>query len=510
MAANDTDVIVIGSGLSGLVAACTALDRGRTVTIVDQEGPQSIGGQAFWSFGGLFLVDSPEQRRLGIEDSLELAWEDWERSAGFGRDEDAWARRWADAYLDFSHRDLRPWLRELGIRLFPIVGHAERGARTAGGHGNTVPRFHIVWGTGPGIVAPFTRRLRDAVRDGSARLAFLHRVTQLLTEEGRVVGVTGTRLADDLTVRGEPSGREVVGEFELRATSVVVATGGIGGDLDRVRALWPASLGTAPETAVRGVPVQVDGSGLDLAVTAGARVVGSDRMWHYTEGIKHWDPIWPDHGIRILPGPSSLWLDHRGRRLPSPNYPGFDTLTTLAQRVLPGAAAPVQAFLDHGEDFIVAHALTELLDGMERLGRSGDGTTIDRAAVVAAINERDDAVADPDSPDPQAVEIRRARQYVGDRLLRTAAPHRILDEAHWPLIAVRLHTRRRGRRLRRRGRARLPGARGHLPGRMPAHRAPRRPRRLSVAAQRSVPRATLSAPHNAERPAPGGNGALRG
>ena len=509
MAAHDTDVIaqtgvsaqadviVIGSGLAGLVAACTALDRGRTVTIVEQEGPQSIGGQAFWSFGGLFLVDSPEQRRLGIRDSLELAWQDWEHTAGFDRDgdgdddrsgDDLWARRWADAYLDFAHRDLRPWLRELGIRLFPVVGHAERGARTDDGHGNrghgnTVPRFHIVWGTGPGIVAPFTRRLRDAVRDGSARLAFRHRVTELLTDGGRVVGVAGDRLAEDLTVRGEPSSREVVGDFALRAESVVVATGGIGGELDRVRQLWPASLGTAPTEAVRGVPVHVDGSGLALANDAGARLVNGDRMWHYTEGIKNWDPIWPDHGIRILPGPSSLWLDHLGRRLPSPNYPGFDTLSTLAhlrsvgaehswfvltqsivekeftlsgseqnpdltgrsvpkllQRVLPGAPAPVQAFLDHGEDFIVAHSLTELLDRMEELGRNADGTTIDRAAVVAALEERDAAVVDPGSNDPQAVEIRRAREYVGDRLIRTAKPHRILDEAHWPLIAVRLRT----------------------------------------------------------------------
>ncbi|MDR7234902.1 FAD-binding dehydrogenase [Agrococcus sp. BE272] len=474
------DVVVIGAGLAGLVTACEALDRGRTVRIVEQEGPRSIGGQAFWSFGGLLLVDSPEQRRLGIHDSLELARADWARSAGFDRDEDAWGRRWAEAYLEFAHRDLSPWLRSLGVRLFPVVGHAERGARTPGGHGNTVPRFHIVWGTGPGLVAPFTRRLRDAVADGRARLSFRHRATRLLVEDGRVVGVAGDRLADDLTVRGEPSSREAIGAFEVRAESVVVATGGIGGELERVRALWPARLGAAPREAVRGVPLHVDGSGLRFAVDAGARLVNEDRMWHYTEGIANWDPIWPDHGIRILPGPSSLWLDHRGHRLPSPNYPGFDTLATLEhlrsvgaehswfvltqsivekeftlsgseqnpdltgrsiprllQRVLPGAPAPVQAFLDHGEDFVVAGSLTELLDGMERLG--GDGA-LDRAAVVAAIEERDAAVADPASHDPQAVEIRRAREYLGDRLVRTAAPHRILDERHWPLIAVRLRT----------------------------------------------------------------------
>ncbi|MFA4840093.1 MAG: FAD-binding dehydrogenase [Agrococcus sp.] len=472
------DVVIIGAGLAGLATACEALDRGRTVRIVEQEGPQSIGGQAYWSFGGLLLVDSPEQRRLGIADSPDLARADWLHAAGFDRDEDAWARQWADAYLDFAHRDLRPWLRSLGVRLFPVVGHAERGARTAGGHGNTVPRFHIVWGTGPGLVAPFTRRLRDAAADGRARLSFRHRATRLLVEGGRVVGVAGDRLAHDVTVRGEPSSREAVGSFELRAASVVVATGGIGGELERVREVWPARLGTAPREAVRGVPLHVDGSGLAIANDAGARLVNGDRMWHYTEGIANWDPVWPQHGIRILPGPSSLWLDHRGRRLPSPNYPGFDTLTTLehlrsvgaehswfvltqsivekeftlsgseqnpdltgrsvrrlAQRVLPGAPAPVQAFLDHGEDFVVAGSLTELLDGMQRLEAG-----IDRAAVVAAIEERDAAVADPASTDPQAVEIRRAREYVGDRLVRTAAPHRILDERHWPLIAVRLRT----------------------------------------------------------------------
>lgn len=477
------DVVVIGAGLAGLVTACEALDRGRTVRLIDQEGPQSIGGQAFWSFGGLLLIDSPEQRRLGIADSPELARADWFDAAGFDRDEDAWGRQWAEAYLEFAHRDLRPWLRSLGVRLFPIVGHAERGARTAGGHGNTVPRFHIVWGTGPGLVAPFTRRLRDAVADGSARLSFRHRATRLLVEDGRVVGVAGDRLVDDVTVRGEPSSREVAGAFELRAESVVVATGGIGGELERVRELWPARLGAAPREAVRGVPLHVDGSGLAIANDAGARLVNGDRMWHYTEGIANWDPVWPQHGIRILPGPSSLWLDHRGRRLPSPNYPGFDTLTTLehlrevraehswfvltqsivekeftlsgseqnpdltgrslrrlAQRVLPGAPAPVQAFLDHGEDFVVAGSLTELLDGMQRLEAGLDGPGIDRAAVVAAIEERDAAVSDPGSTDPQAVEIRRAREYVGDRLVRTAAPHRILDERHWPLIAVRLRT----------------------------------------------------------------------
>ena len=207
---NTADVIVVGAGLAGLVAAAELADAGRKVILVDQEPEQSLGGQAFWSFGGLFLVGSPEQKRLRIRDDLELATADWMGSAGFDRPEDHWPRQWAHAYLDFAAGQLRSWLHEQGVRFFPVVQWAERGGYPAGGHGNSVPRFHVVWGTGPGLVEPFARRVRAAEQRGLVRLRFRHRVTSLVVDAGAVTGVRGEVLAPSDVARGErvdPRGR---------------------------------------------------------------------------------------------------------------------------------------------------------------------------------------------------------------------------------------------------------------------------------------------------------------
>src|SRR4051794_30254271 len=187
----DADVIVVGAGLAGLVATAELADAGRRVILLDQEPETNLGGQAFWSFGGLFLVDTPEQRRLGIHDSRELALQDWLGSAGFDRPEDHWPRQWAEAYVDFAAGEKRAWLHEQGMRWFPIVGWAERGGYLATGHGNSVPRFHVTWGTGPGVVAPFERRVRAAADRGLVTLKFRHRVDELLTTGGTVDGVRG-------------------------------------------------------------------------------------------------------------------------------------------------------------------------------------------------------------------------------------------------------------------------------------------------------------------------------
>src|SRR5262245_43025000 len=250
----NADVIVVGAGLAGLAAAAEAADAGRSVLLIDQEGEQSLGGQAFWSLGGLFLIDSPEQRRMGVRDSLELARQDWLGSAQFDRAEDRWPRAWAEAYLHFAAGEKRSWLREMGHRLFPIVGWAERGDGRADGHGNSVPRFHITWGTGPGVVAPFERRCREHVASGRLRFAFRHRVDDLVIEGGTVVGVRGAVLEPSSVDRGKASSRVEVGEFELRAQAVIVTSGGIGGNHDLVRKTWPKRLGPPPRTMVAGVP----------------------------------------------------------------------------------------------------------------------------------------------------------------------------------------------------------------------------------------------------------------
>ncbi|MGE5696625.1 MAG: FAD-binding dehydrogenase [Candidatus Sericytochromatia bacterium] len=475
----DADVIVVGAGLTGLVVAAEIADAGKKVLLLDQEGEQSIGGQAFWSLGGLFLVDTPEQRRMGVKDSYELARQDWFGSAQFDRAEDYWPRRLAQAYLDFAAGEQRSWLHAMGHRIFPVVGWAERGDGRADGHGNSVPRFHITWGTGPGVVAPFERRVRAHADVRRVVIKFRHCVDRLVTDGGAVTGVHGRVLAATTQPRGRATSRESVGDFELRAQAVVVTSGGIGGDHDLVRKAWPARLGSPPSAMVAGVPAHVDGRMLAITQAAGARLINPDRMWHYVEGLRNWDPIWENHGIRILPGPSSLWLDATGQRLPAPCYPGFDTLGTLRylrgtgydyswfvltqkiiekefalsgseqnpdltgkdiglllSRVRGGAPGPVEAFKRHGPDFVVADTLSELVDGMNRVG---DEPLIDESSLRDLLEARDREMDNPFSKDTQITFIRQHRRYRGDKVSRIAAPHKMLDPGNGPLIAVRLN-----------------------------------------------------------------------
>ncbi|WHX42778.1 FAD-binding dehydrogenase [Mesobacillus sp. AQ2] len=475
------DVIVVGAGLAGLVATAEMADAGKKVLLLDQEPDASMGGQAFWSFGGLFLVDSPEQRRMGIKDSKELAWQDWLGTAGFDREEteDYWGRKWAEAYVDFAAGEKRAWLTKMGVRFFPVVGWAERGGYLADGHGNSVPRFHIVWGTGPGIVAPFERRVREHIKTGLVKFLPRHRVDKLITKNGAVVGVSGSVLLPSTSARGEDSSREVVGSFEYGAQAVLVSSGGIGGNLDLVRKNWPSRLGEPPKEMVTGVPAHVDGRMLAITEEAGGRIVNPDRMWHYTEGLKNWNPIWNNHGIRILPGPSSIWLDATGRRFQAPNFPGFDTLGTLDAikktgydyswfilthkiiekefalsgseqnpditgksirkvigRALQSVPDPVKAFMDKGEDFIIADNLADLVSGMNKL--TGENL-LNLETIKRQIEARDREIDNKFTKDLQITAMRGARNYLGDKLIRVTAPHKILDPKNGPLIAVRLN-----------------------------------------------------------------------
>jgi predicted oxidoreductase len=477
---HEADVIVVGAGLAGLVATAELVAAGRRVLVLEQEPEASIGGQAFWSLGGLFLVDSPEQRRWRVRDSLDLAWQDWEGTAGFDRPEDHWPRRWARAYVEFAATEKRDWLHGLGVRFMPNPGWAERGGYGAIGHGNSVPRFHLTWGTGPGVLAPFVKQLTAARARGLVTVATRHRVDELIGSDGRVDGVRGSVLQASGVARGQASSRTVVEEFEARAGAVLVSSGGIGGDLELVRAAWPARLGAAPRRLISGVPAHVDGRMLAITERAGGRVIGADRMWHYTEGIHNWSPIWARHGIRILPAPSSLWLDATGRRLPVPLFPGFDTLGTLAhigrsghdhtwfvltrkiierefalsgseqnpditgksivgvlrERVAPGIPSPIEAFMRQGVDFAVADGLPELVDKMNAITDGEPRLQLDQ--VQREVVARDREMDNPYSKDSQVNAIHTARRYPADRIMRVAAPHRLLDPAAGPLIAVRL------------------------------------------------------------------------
>lgn len=475
------DVVIVGAGLSGMVAAHEAVERGRTVMLIDQEGEQSLGGQAFWSLGGLFMINTPEQRRLGIKDSRDLAAQDWFGSAQFDRPEDENPRKFAEAYLDFAAGEMRSWLHDVGMRWFPVVGWAERGGASANGHGNSVPRFHVTWGTGTGVVAPFERLVRTAHQAGKLTFGFRHRVAELITTDGAVTGIRGDILAPDDAVRGASTNRDVVDQFEISAQSVIITSGGIGGNHDMVRAAWPTDrLGEAPKQMISGVPDYVDGSMQPIAQAAGADIINGDRMWHYCEGIQNWDPIWPKHGIRILPGPSSLWFDALGDRMDAPCLPGFDTLSTLkrirqtghdhswfilSQKIIEkefalsgseqnpdltsakwgevikarlgaGAPAAVEAFKQNGADFVVRDTLADLVAGMNELTPD---TPLDLDHIRQQIQGRDQQIDNKFSKDLQVTAIRGARKFIGDKLVRTAKPHKILDPKAGPLIAVRLN-----------------------------------------------------------------------
>lgn len=478
----DADAIVVGHGLAGLVAAAELADAGRKVLLVDQESEASLGGQAHWSFGGLFFIDSPEQRRMGVKDTAELAHSDWMNTAGFDRDEDHWPRQWAEAYLEFAAGEKRAWLHQQGMRWFPIVGWAERGDGSAHGHGNSVPRFHITWGTGPGVAAPFVRRVEEAKARGLVTYAHRHRVDELIVEAGAVVGVRGARLAADDAERGFATNRDGVGGFELRAPVVLVASGGIGGNHDLVRENWPERLGAPPQTMITGVPAHVDGRMIGITEDAGGRLINRDRMWHYVEGIRNYSPIWAQHGIRILPGPSSMWFDAKGDRLPAPLFPGYDTLGTLEylrrsghdhswfitnrtiagkefalsgseqnldltdksvpdvmKRPVTSVPTAVQAFLDKGADFVRADTVEELVTKMNGLLEEGE-PCLDVAHVKRQLDERDAQTDNAYSKDAQIGAMEIAQRYRGDKISKRAYPtHRLQDPKKGPLIGVKLH-----------------------------------------------------------------------
>jgi uncharacterized protein len=476
--ANDADAIVVGAGLAGLVATAELAAAGRKVLLLDQEPEASLGGQAFWSFGGLFLVNSPEQRHLGVRDSHELALQDWLGAAAFDREQDHWPQQWAHAYVDFASGEKRAWLHAQGVRWFPLVQWAERGGYLAGGHGNSVPRFHVTWGTGPGIIDPFVRRLREAQEKGLVTLKSRHRVTELTVTGGVVDGVRGDVLEPSTVERAAPSSRTVVGDFELHAQAVIVTTGGIGGNHDLVRRNWPKSMGNPPKHMLAGVPDFVDGKMIGVVNAAGGNVINEDRMWHYPEGIDNYAPIWGRHGIRILSGPSPLWLDATGKRLPIPLFPGFDALGALehivstghghswfllnrrimahefalsgseqnpdltgkdvrllVKRALPGTVGPVEEFARRSKEFITARTVAELVKGMNEL--TGQ-PLVDAADLERTIVERDRQIPSGLGKDMQVNAIYSARRFFTDRAMRAVKPHRLLDPSAGPLIAVRL------------------------------------------------------------------------
>jgi predicted oxidoreductase len=428
---------------------------------LDAATRERFGGLALWSFGGMFFVDSPEQRKTGIKDSVDLAMRDWVRYGELDPD-DVWPYRWAEAYVNRCTEEVRGWLAERDVSIFRAVGWTERGYFVPG---NSVPRFHIVWGTGEGIILPLIQRLDAHEISGKLQLHFDHRVDGITQEGGQVVGCHGTSNA---------------GSFEARGDAVVIAAGGIAGDHDKVRQVWPRDQwGEPPEPMLNGSILEADGKLLDRAEELGANITHLEKMWNYAAGVRHWEPLFPNHGLSLVPAKSPLWVNYQGRRFVDPPLVGaYDTLLLVERicrekkkyswqvmnrkiankefavsgaefnpavrdkkmlafiaRLLRGNGEQVQEFIDHCPDFVTAGSVAELAGKMNALAGSND---VDAALLEREVTEYDENIQRGTKlqNDDQLRRIAHVRQYLGDKL-RTCNMARILDPDAMPLIAIR-------------------------------------------------------------------------
>lgn len=459
MQVESADVIVVGAGLAGLVAAGECCRRVRRVLLVDRAGRQQIGGLAALSFGGILLVDTPEQRRSGIRDGAELAWRDWCSYAEFST-QDHWPRQWARHYCENSSSEIYQWLKQRGVRFLPVVNWPERGFLV---RGNSVPRWHITWGTGRALVAAVLAHL-----PGHLEMRFDIEVRQFLCEAGRVAGVAGLA-----------GGRD----WQARAEAVVVASGGVcGGDLSRVRGLWPEAWGSAPTTLLNGSHPFADGQLHDAAESLGARITYPGRAWHYAAGVAHPRPTMANHGLSLVPPRSALWLDLQGRRFgPRPligssetshlvdtiarsphgcswlllnrrialrelAVSGAEFMTAYAEKqrlkllwhLVFGNRELVDRLNRECPDFLSAPTLESLMDAMQ--SRLPAMVTIDREQLSSTVHAYDEEIRRGKrlAVDEQLVWLHQLRLYRGDRL-RLASPHPLLDPKSGPLMAIFCH-----------------------------------------------------------------------
>ncbi|HVR05874.1 MAG TPA: FAD-binding dehydrogenase [Solirubrobacteraceae bacterium] len=498
---DEPDVIVVGAGLAGLVCTLELLRGGQRVLLLDRCHPQEVGGLAREAFGGMFMVDSPEQRRSRIRDDERLALEDWLRIADF-EPEDRWPRRWAEQYVTRARDDVGGWLRTLGVKFFPVVNWAERGNF---GDGNSVPRFHLTWGTGKALVQAVWEGIQSDPRRPALEVRFETRVTGLvLSGEGRVVGC---RVVDEgdgrLRGRGGGRGAQSAGRAglargrdpqagadedgagadaaELRASrAVVIAAGGIGGNPEIVRREWPASLGGPPRSLLMGSHPYADGAMHEEVRRVGGGVTHLSRMWNYADAVRHPEPQRENHGVKLIPPRSGVMLDPDGRRYgPVPVMPTFDAYAALermcederkyswlicnwkiARRELDVSGSQHNPHLRErrvvpfllgvllGKPRLVRHFVEGSPDfvtaaKLPELAQAMNGVTgeaaIDAEVLATEIGRYDDSIARGRGlfNDDQLRRIAQLRNWRGDRL-RTAKFQRILDPQAGPLIAIRL------------------------------------------------------------------------
>ncbi len=458
-----SDVLVVGGGLAGIITAYELLNSGKKIIIIDRDTEENFGGLAKWAFGGMLFVDTPHQRRMGIRDSYEIARKDWFSFAQFD-EEEYWGKLWAEQYLhlctDFGYR----FLRQHGINFFPVLNWPERGLTV---HGNSLPRFHMVWGTGWSLVTEFIKCLKNHPKKENLQVIFNHRVTDITVENNVIQGVTGTR---------EDTGDE----FTVKADQVVIATGGINGSIERVRANWYKPWGEPPETILNGAHYFAIGDLHDAASRVNGNVVHLDKQWNYAAGIRHYAPKVKDHGLSLVPMKSTLWVNYKGQRFaPMPLVTPYDT-RFLVERIcqepvkyswqilnakiaykefsisgsehnihmrdksfwkfiqgmlFKGSKELVMKIADRCEDVIVADSLDELVVRMNTL--TGENH-VKKEYIEEAAKKYDAEIARGPKyfQDEQLVRLAELRKYIGDRV-RTCKFQKILDPEAGPMIAIR-------------------------------------------------------------------------
>jgi predicted oxidoreductase len=457
-----SEVLIVGGGIAGIATALDLLDSGKSIVLLDRDQAETFGGLARESFGGMFFVDSPVQRRQGFHDSVDLALRDWHSFAEFGPG-DILPKQWAQAYVERCTPDVYHWVRKHGIGFFPVVNWVERGEFRPG---NSLPRFHMVWGTGRELSDKLIAALRRHPHADKLTLRFGHKVENLLLENGKVCGATGVEEKGAIP-------------FEARAEHIVVATGGLNGNLDKVRQHWHADWSKPPQVILNGSHRFADGTLHDAVEKIGGNLTHLDKMWNYAAGVHHPRPRKPHHGLSLVPPRSALWLNWRGERIgPQPLVSGFDTrrlvtdvcaqerayswqvlnrrialkelavsgsefnpsianknLFAFLREILFGNRWLVDDLTSHCQDFVMAASLPELVEKMNAL--QGDDS-VQLTAVEHAVRQYDDTIARGTSlmNDEQLRRIGALRQYRGDRA-RLCKFQPIVDGRALPLIAIR-------------------------------------------------------------------------
>ncbi len=457
------DVVIAGGGIAGIVAALELLNEGKKVILLDRDTEDQLGGLAKWSFGGMFFVDTPLQRRAGMKDSPELALRDWNSVADFG-DEDDLPKQWAKQYVYNCTEHIYKWVtKELGTKFFPVVHWVERGLY---GPGNSYPRFHMVWGTGKGLTDDAIRALHNHPKASTHLQSFYrHKAEEIVMEQGRAVGISGINESSNTP-------------FSARGEHIIVATGGMGGNIQKVREHWYKPWGAPPEIILNGSHPYAMGDLHEAVEKVNGNVTHLDWHWHYAAGVRHPRPQWKDHGLSLVPPKSALWLNYRGERFgPNPLITAYDTRWTVEeickqekkyswqvlnmkimmkefaisgsesnkairdknlllflQHILLGNKELVNDMLN-SPDFVTANSIPELVEKMNALEGTDD---VKLNAVVTSIGRYDEQIARGPKyhNDEQLRRIAHARQYRGDKV-RTCKFQPINDPKAMPLIAIR-------------------------------------------------------------------------